>query len=130
MTNTVVVTPSTLVLVLVPPPAELPTKLLPLWSWSLSSSPSPPPKIPGPNPKPKPVSVGAGASSGDLEVVICTGMTSSDSAVVDDEVDESEGSVSGVGVGKASTDEGDWTVVMDVLVVRDVEVVVGSWSDC
>lgn len=126
VTKTVVVTPSTLVLMLVPPPAELPTKLLPLWSSSLLSSPSsPPPKIPGP--KPKPVSVGAGASSGDVEDVIGTGMTT---RAADDEVDDSEGSTSCVGVGKESTAGVVWTVIMDVLVVREVEVLVGSWSDC
>lgn len=129
VTKTVVVTPSTLVLVLVPPPpAELPTKLLPLWSWSSSSPPSsPPPKIPGPKPKPKPVSVGAGASSGDAEDVICTGMTTR-GAAADDEVDEKEGSVSGVGVGKGSRSVVVCTVIIDVLVVREVEVLVGSDS--
>lgn len=59
--------------------------------------------------------------------MIDTGMTSSDSAVVD-EVKESEGSASGVG--KGSKTGVVWTVIMDVLVVRDVEVLVGSWSDC
>jgi hypothetical protein len=48
----------------------------------------------------------------------------------DDEVDDSKGSESGVGVGKDSTAGVVWTVIMDVLVVRDVEVLVGSWSDC
>lgn len=127
VTKTVVVIPSTLVLVLVPPPAELPTKLLPLWSWSSSLSSPPPPNIPGPKPEPKPVSVGAGASSGVVEDVICTGMTTSGCAAEDDE-DESEGSASGVGVGKDSKAGVVWTVMMDVLVVCDVEVLVGSRS--
>lgn len=72
------------------------------------------------------MSVGAGASSEDFEDVIGTGMTSSDSAV-DDEVDESDGSASGVG--KGSKTGVVWTVVMDVLVLRDVDVLVNSWSD-
>lgn len=77
------------------------------------------------------MSVGAGASSEDFEDVIGTGMTSSDSAV-DDEVDESDGSASGgsaSGVGKGSKTGVVWTVVMDVLVLRDVDVLVNSWSD-
>lgn len=70
------------------------------------------------------MSVGAGASSDDVEDVIATGMTSSDSAA-DDEVDESA-----VGVGKGAKIGVVWTVIIDVLVVRDVEVLVGSsWSD-
>lgn len=121
--KTVVVTPSTPMLVLVPPPTEFPTKLFPLWSWSSSPPLSPPPNIP-PNPKP---SVGAGASSGDTEDVSATGITRSGAA--EDDVDESEGSASGVGVGKGSKAGVVWTVIMDVLVVREVEVLVGSRSD-
>lgn len=127
VTKTVVVIPSTLVLVLVPPPAELPTKLLPLWSWSSSLSSPPPPNIPGPKPEPKPVSVGAGASSGVVEDVICTGMTTSGCAAEDEE-DDSDGSAFGVGVGKGSKAGVVWTVMMDVRVVCDVEVLVGSRS--
>lgn len=84
--KTVVVIPPTLVLVLVPP-TELPTKLLPLWSLSPLSLPSPPNPPSGPKPRPKPVSVGAGASSDDVEDVLITGMTTSDSPA-DDEEDE------------------------------------------
>jgi hypothetical protein len=45
-------------------------------------------------------------------------------------VDDSEGSASGVGKGKGSKVGVVWTMIMDVLVLWEVEVLVGSSSDC